>query len=229
VTPPILILRPQPGAAETAARAQALGLSPIVAPLFTVRALDWSPPPAAEFDAIMLTSANAARRAGAGLAAFLDLPCYAVGEATAAAASDAGFTDVRIGPEDGAALLMTMEADGITRALHPCGADHITLESTGLRIARIPVYEAQAVEALPPRAEAALAGEAVALLHSARAARLFGALVGDRSRITVAAISPRTARAAGGGWRQLAVAAEPRDHALLVLAAKLCQTAGQED
>lgn len=225
----ILILRPQPGADETAARARALGLSPIVAPLFTVRALAWEPPPSDAFDAIMLTSANAARRAGAGLAAFLGLPCYAVGEATAAAASDAGFTDVRVGPEDGIALLMTMEGDGIARALHPCGADHITLEPAEMRIARLPVYEAQAVQALPPQAEEALAGEMVVLLHSARAAQLFGALVGDRSRITVAAISPRTARATGSGWRQVAVAAEPRDHALLALAAKLCQTMKQED
>ncbi len=229
MTLPLLILRPQPGADETAGRARALGLSPIVAPLFIVRGLSWEPPPAAEFDAIMLTSANAARRAGAGLTTFLGLPCYAVGDATAAAASDAGFTDVRVGPEDGVALLMTMEGDGIARALHPCGADHVTLEPASMRITRIPVYEAQAVEALPAEAAAALAGEAVALLHSARAARLFAALVGDRSRITVAAISGRTARAAGSGWKQLAIAAGPRDHALLELAAKLCQTGGQED
>ena len=229
MTLPVLVLRPQPGADETAARARALGLDPVVAPLFEVRALAWEPPAADTFDAIMLTSANAARRAGPGLSAFLSLPCYAVGEATAAAAGDAGFIDVRIGPEDGLALLMTMEADGVACALHPCGADHLTLEAGQLRIARIPVYEARAVEALPPQATAALAGEAVALLHSARAARLLGALVGDRSRIIVAAISPRTARAAGSGWRQLAVAAEPRDHALLALAAKLCQTASQED
>lgn len=228
MTLPLLILRPRPGADETATRARALGLNPVVAPLFTVRALAWEPPPTGMFDAIMLTSANAARRAGAGLTAFLGLPCYAVGEATAAAASDAGFSDVRVGPEDGVALLMTMEADGVTRALHPCGADHITLEPAELRITRLPVYEAEAVEALPAEVEAALAGEAVALLHSARAAQLFGALVDDRSRIIVAAISPRTARAAGGGWRRLAVAAEPRDHALLALAAKLCQTPAQE-
>lgn len=225
---PVLILRPQPGADETAARARTLGLDPIVAPLFTVRALPWTPPPADQFDAIMLTSANAARRAGAGLGAFLDLPCYAVGEATAAAASDAGFRDVRIGPEDGVALLMAMEADGIARALHPCGADHVTLEPAEMRIVKMPVYTAEAVAALPAEAEAALAGEVVALLHSARAARLFGTLAADRARIIVAAISPRTARAAGGGWQRLAVAAEPRDHALLALAAKLCQTGGQE-
>jgi uroporphyrinogen-III synthase len=228
MTLPLLILRPRPGADETAARARALGLDPVVAPLFTVQALPWTPPPAAEFDAIMLTSANAARRAGAGLTAFLGLPCYAVGEATAAAASDAGFTDVRVGPEDGVALLMTMEADGITRALHPCGADHITLEPAEMRITRMPVYEAQAVESLPPDVAAALAGDVVALLHSARAAQLFGTLVADRSAITVAAISPRTARAAGSGWRRVAVAAEPRDHALLALAAELCQTGRQE-
>lgn len=225
---PLLILRPQPGADETAARARALDLSPVVAPLFTVRALPWSPPRADAFDAIMLTSANAARRAGAGLAGFLGLPCYAVGEATAAAAADAGFSDVRIGPEDGVALLMAMETDGIARALHPCGADHVTLEPASMRITRMPVYEAQAVKVLPPETEAALAEEPVALLHSARAAQLFGALVPDRSQVTVAAISPRTARAAGSGWRRLAVAAEPRDHALLALAAKLCQTMGQE-
>jgi uroporphyrinogen-III synthase len=229
MTAPLLILRPQPGADETAARARALGLSPIIAPLFVVRALPWAPPPATEFDAIMLTSANAARRAGAGLAAFLGLPCYAVGDATAAAASDAGFTDVRVGPEDGVALLMTMEAHRVSRALHPCGADHITLEPAEMRITRVPVYEAQAVAALPAEAEAALVGGAVALLHSARAARLFGGLVSDRSDLTVAAISPRTARAAGNGWKHLAIAAEPRDHALLELAAKLCQTGCQEN
>ena len=228
MTLPLLILRPQPGADETAARATAMGLHPIAAPLFTVRGLDWQPPPPSAFDAIMLTSANAARRAGAGLAAFLGLPCYAVGEATAAAAGDAGFSDVRVGPEDGMALLMMMEAERIMRALHPCGADHVALAPAEMRIVRIPVYEAEAIGALPGEAEAALADKVVALLHSARAARLFGTLVSDRSRVTVAAISPRTARAAGTGWRQVAVAAEPRDHALLALAAKLCQTGGQE-
>ena len=195
-----------------------------------MRALAWAPPPAAEFDAIMLTSANAARRAGAGLAAFLGLPCYAVGEATAAAASDAGFTDVRVGPEDGVALLMTMEADGIARALHPCGADHITLEPAEMRITRIPVYEAQAVEALPADVAGRLGGRrrGAAPFRPGRAA-CSARWSATGPRITVAAISPRTARAAGSGWRQVAVAAEPRDHALLALAAKLCQTDGQED
>ena len=59
----MLILRPQPGADETAARARTLGLEPVVAPLFTIRPLAWEPPDPAEFDAVLLTSANAARHA----------------------------------------------------------------------------------------------------------------------------------------------------------------------
>ena len=224
----VLILRPQPGADETAARAEALGLEPIVTPLFTIRALPWNPPAAADFDAVMLTSANAARYGGDGLARFLALPCYAVGEATAAAAGEAGFSDIRIGPEDGLALLLDMQADRIVRTLHPCGADHVTLEPAEIRITRIPVYEAVALPALPAAAATALEGQTIALLHSARAARLFRSLVGDASRIAIAAISARTARAAGDGWRQVAIAAEPRDAALLELAAKLCQTVAQE-
>ena len=59
----ILVLRPQPGADETAARARALGLELVVAPLFAVAPLAWTPPDPAGFDAVMLTSASAARQA----------------------------------------------------------------------------------------------------------------------------------------------------------------------
>ena len=75
----VLILRPQPGADETAARARALGLDPVVAPLFTVRPLAWQAPNPADFDAVMLTSANAARFGGDALTPFLGLPCYCGG------------------------------------------------------------------------------------------------------------------------------------------------------
>jgi len=202
-------------------------MHPVVAPLFSVRSLDWEPPGADEFDAVMLTSANAARHGGPGLAAYLTMRCYAVGEATAAAAEAAGFTDVRTGPEDGLMLILEMARDGVARALHLCGADHISLEPSEIRIARLPVYAAEPVATLPGEAAAALAGGAVALLHSPRAAKLFAGFVADRSPITIAAISARTARAAGDGWARVAVSERPRDHALLELAAKLCQTGAE--
>ena len=67
----------------------------------------------------------------------------------------------------------------------------------------------------------ALAGT-VALLHSARAARRLAALVdGRRSAISLAALSPAVAAAAGAGWGHVAAADAPSDAALVALAATL--------
>jgi len=226
---PVLIVRAEPGAGQSAARARALGLTPVTAPLFTVRPLPWQPPPAGGFDAVMLTSAQAARHGGGGLTPFLALPCYTVGEATAAAALEAGFGDVRPGPADGAALLAKMAAEGIGAAFHPCGRDRIELAHPRVRIGRVAVYAAEEAAELPLAAAAALREGALALLHSPRSAALFARLAGDRrGEVALAAISAATAAAAGPGWRACAVAPVPRDEALLELAAKLCQTAGDE-
>jgi uroporphyrinogen-III synthase len=224
----VLILRPQPGADETAALARALGLTPVVTPLFEIRPLDWQAPAAARFDAVMLTSANAARHAGPGLQAFLGLPCYAVGEATAAAAQEAGFGRVRAGAADAAALVAMMAGDGIGRALHLCGRERAEPSEGIVQLTRIPVYAAVPTGVLTGDAERALADGAVALLHSPRAAARFAELAGSRRpRIAVAAISDGAAAAAGPGWRAVAAAHRPSDKALLELAAKLCQTDGR--
>jgi len=218
----ILVLRPQPGADETAARARALGLEPVVAPLFSVRPLAWTPPDPAGFDAVMLTSASAARQASDGLAPFRHLPCYAVGEATATAAAEAGFADIRVGPDDGSSLLLMMAEAEVRAVFHPCGRDHLALDLPGVAITRVPVYAAESAERLPVPA-----GGMLALLHSPRAAALFAGLAGDKSRVRIAAISARTARAAGIGWQEVAIAPQPRDAALLELAVQLCQKAGR--
>jgi uroporphyrinogen-III synthase len=216
----VLILRPQPGAEETAGRARALGLEPLVSPLFIVRPLDWTPPDPAAFDAVLLTSANAPRHGGDAMTPFLGLPCYAIGESTAAAGRAAGFTDVRPGPSDGAALIALAAAKGIAAAVHFCGRRHFALRHPAVAVTPIAVYAAEPVARLPEGV-----GEALALLHSPRAAALFARLAGgQRGAIRIAAISAQTAAAAGGGWASIDVAAEPRDHALLALAAKLCQS-----
>ncbi len=220
----VLILRPQPGADESAARARALGLTPVVAPLFWIEPLDWQAPDPAGFDAVVLTSANAPRHAGAKLARFRHLPAFAVGEATAAAAAEAGFGEVRTGPADVGALTRMMVEQGVRRAFHPCGADHVAPTSEGLSVTSIPVYWSAAAANLDSRAIAAIERGALALLHSPRAGQLFGSLVGAaRDGIRIAAISAAAAGAAGPGWRSVAIAERPRDQALLELAAKLCQ------
>ena len=220
----VLILRPEPGAGESAARAQALGLDPVVAPLFTVRPLAWQPPEG-RFDALLLTSANAARHAGV----LPELPCYAVGEATAAAAHGAGLAEVVTGPSDGAAALALAAADGRRRILHLCGQDHVPLAAPGIEVVRRSVYAADALTALPAAAAAALAGGAIVLLHSPRAARIFAALAGARETLRIAAISPAAAAAAGHGWSEVRIARAPRDQALLELAAQLCKAAAAQE
>jgi uroporphyrinogen-III synthase len=210
----LLILRPEPGASETAERARAIGLEPVVAPLFTIEKVAGPAVEAARYDAVLLTSANGARHAPPGLEA---LPCFAVGESTAAAARAAGFAEVRTGPCDAAAAAAMMAAAGVGSALHPCGRDHLAVEAAGVAIERRIVYAAE------PLAHQGFEGPAVAMIHSARAGARFAQLAGDKAEFAIAAISPAAAAAAGDGWAAKAVAAAPRDQALLELAAKLCK------
>ena len=221
----VLILRPQPGADESAGRARALALEPVVAPLFTVQPVAWEMPEG-PFGALLLTSANGARF---GLTPELAaLPCYAVGEATAQAARAAGAREVVAGPSDGAAAVALMAEAGVTRALHLCGRDHLALAHPHIGLERRIVYAAEAAEALVDAARDALARGALALLHSPRAAALFAALAPNRHRLRIAAISPAAAAAAGGGWAEVHVAAAPGDQALLELAARLCKTGASQ-
>ncbi len=207
-------------------------MRPVLASLFKIQPLRWETPELAALDALLVTSANAVRNAGQELARFTPLPCFAVGEASAAAASKAGFSRVTAGAKDGAAALRLAATSGVRRILHVCGRDHVPLEQPGVSVIRRIVYAAEAVEQLPEEAAEASRSGAVVLVHSARAARHFALLLGaagvDRSRVSVAAISPAAAAAAGTGWKEVASVAEPRDEALLELAAKLCQTARGE-
>ena len=75
----VAVLRPEPGNAATATRVEAAGLAAIRLPLFAVRALDWTPPDPAAFDALILTSANTPRLAGPGIDSLASLPVFAVG------------------------------------------------------------------------------------------------------------------------------------------------------
>ncbi|URW75719.1 uroporphyrinogen-III synthase [Sphingomonas donggukensis] len=200
------VLRPEPGNAATAARLIAAGLTPVRLPLFEVRACDWTPPDPAQFDALLVTSANAIRHGGAGLAALHSLPVRAVGEATATAARAAGFRVESVGTGGVA------DVPRHGRLLHLAGREHHALPG----VETVVVY---ASDPLTPDL-APLAG-AIALVHSPRAAARLAALVTARATITLAAISPAAAAAAGTGWRHVAVAARPSDAALVALAAVL--------
>ncbi len=220
---PLLVLRPEPGAASTLARATRAGFEAIVAPIFALAAVPWDAPDPAGFDAIMLTSANAARLAGPALERFRHLPVYAVGETSAHAAIDAGFGDVHAGNRDAVALVIRMAEDGIAHALHLAGREHKVIDDAPFAVERRIVYAADPVDALPAAAWAALDNDAVALIHSPRAAATFVTLLVaagiDPATVTIAAISEA---AAIGPWKQAVIALTPDDGALLAAAAPLC-------
>jgi uroporphyrinogen-III synthase len=235
----VLVLRPEPGACATLAAARGLGLTATRAPLFRVRPI--APDPAVlarPVDALLFTSANAARRLppigepGDWAAPLRALPVYAVGAATAPAVRAAGWARVTVGDRDAASIVDRAAADGCRRLLHLAGREHRAVAHPGVTIERAILYAADAVDALPGEARVALAAGAVALLHSPRAAELFGRLVDAagqaRSPIGLAALSPAVAAAAGAGWAGVAVAAKPTDPALLAVLPKLCDGSRRE-
>jgi uroporphyrinogen-III synthase len=211
----ILVVRPEPGASETVRRARERGLDAFAVPLFEVEPVEWQAPDPTEFDALLLTSANAVRHGGEGLETLKSLPVYAVGAATADAAREAGFTIAQAG-SGGVDQLLT-SIDPSLRLLHLCGEDRKKVEAKQA-ITSIVVYRSRAIEApdLP------LADGGIALIHSPRAGRRFAELVTQRGTMAVVAISPAAAEAAGTGWKSIAAADRPTDDALLALAARLC-------
>lgn len=217
---PLLVLRPEPGASATAMTARAMGCEVVVAPLFKIRPLAWEMPARKPW-ALLMTSANAARSGGNALTDLMDLPVYAVGEATAAAARQVGFARIVTGDGDAAAIVSRAAADGMTYLLHLSGREHRAVTHRGVTIDRRILYTADPVKQLPDAARALLP-DVVALLHSPRAATLFARLVGERSGVRIAAISEATRAAAGGGWQADAVAEVPTDASLLAVAAGLC-------
>lgn len=212
----MLVLRPTPGAEATVERARALGLDAFAVPLFKIAPVDWKAPPSADFNGLLLTSANAVRCGGPQLESLRELPVYAVGEATAQAARKAGLIVAAVGDSGIAQLLSTIPRN--LRLFHLCGADRKEVTGAAQAIAPVIVYRAMAIEA----PELASAGGSLALIHSPRAGRRFAELVEDRSSILIAAISPAAAEAVGAGWKAIVCAEAPTDDALLALAARLC-------
>lgn len=212
----VLVLRPEPGASATVAKAREYSLEASAVPLFEIKPVKWDAPEPSNFDGVLLTSANAVRQAGERLSGYRGLQAYAVGEATATAAREAGFGIASVGNSGVDRLLASIDPD--LRLLHLCGEDRRTREQPKQKITAVPVYRAEAIE----RPELGDLSDVIALIHSPRAAARFAELVSERSAISIVAISKAAADAGGQGWRVLETADEPTDEALLALAAQLC-------
>jgi uroporphyrinogen-III synthase len=218
----LLVTRPLPAGEATAARLRALGHQVTLAPLMVTEPLAWTlPDPLPE--AVMLTSAVAARLAS--VAAVQALPTFAVGAATAQAARAAGFGDVRDGGGTAQALLDAVAAAGIGSLLHLAGADRTAVTvPAGLQLETRIVYQARLLPlAIAPDCD-------WVLLYSPRSAAHFAAEIDrlgvPRAALGVAAISATALAAAASGWRATAVAAAPDEDALLAAIGISCHDGG---
>ncbi|MFC0633833.1 uroporphyrinogen-III synthase [Brevundimonas balnearis] len=212
----IWVTRSEPGATATGQALIRRGYAPLIDPVIevVVRAatvdLD-------RFAAVALTSAHGAR-ALATLTSRRDRPVFTVGDATAEAARQAGFGDVRSASADGAALATILShapPDG--PVLWVRGRDAaFDLVSALAGIVEVKPLVAYAAEPRRPDAALLAAEEgriATVLIHSPRGARLAVEALGDRPCPPAVCLSDAAADAWPGPI--LAVAATPDEPALL--------------
>ncbi|WP_292022998.1 MULTISPECIES: uroporphyrinogen-III synthase [unclassified Brevundimonas] len=216
----VWITRAEPGAARTAARLRDMGLEPIIAPLLAVEPLTPALPDLAIFDALAFTSPNGVA-AYAPLTPRRDHAVFAVGDATAQAASAAGFPDVRSAQGDLTALArliaesLSDAAILIPQAETPAGDMTAALTQAGARRIMahpLPIYRTN------PTAQPAPAAFDAVLIHSPRAARLLA----DRHAAAlhgamIACISPAAAAPLAALGLPPLVAPSPNEAALLAI------------
>ncbi len=229
----VLITRPRPEADRLAQRLRGRGFEVCLEPMLEIRDRAARLPPIGSPQAILLTSANGAR-ALAAASPLRDRPVYAVGEQTAAAASDAGFERVRAAGGDIDSLV-----DCVKRELDPaagpllygCGADRAgdlagILGGFGFDVTLVVLYDAVAATALSPGCAEALRRAEIdaALFFSPRSAAAFVSLVRDAgvegscAAVTALCLSAAVAEAAAPmRWRWVRIAARPDAPSLLAL------------
>ena len=222
----VLVTRPEPGASATAQRLAQAGFRPVLAPLLRVRACRVALPGVHRVQAVVAASGNAV----ALPAAYHALPLLAVGDATAARARAAGFSQVHSADGDaadlaalaarllppGPLLLATARGEG-TRLT-------AMLRHAGFRVHRRAVYASAAVRRFPPVAAQAVAeGLHAALFFSTATARSFARLLPPALRpqlrhTSALAIGPAAAAALQDlPWRELRVALRPNQDGVLAL------------
>ncbi len=173
----LLLTRPQPDAARTAVALRALGHELIVAPLVEIEILSHADLSAGPWKAFLVTSANALR----GVAGQThrnevgNVPVFTVGDRTAQAVRDAGFTAVTSasGNVNDLAALVAAHLNPPARLLYLTGEDRSgdlagALRARGFVVDMVVVYRAMVAETLPAEAATALTRGIDGVLHYSR-------------------------------------------------------------
>ena len=216
----IWLTRAEPGASRTAARLRDMGFEPIIVPLLAIENLTPPVPELAPLAALAFTSINGVA-AFAALTPRRDRPVFAVGDATAQAAHDAGFADVRSASGDLHALarLIASELNDagalVPQAETPAGDFDAALAAAGasnVSIQPLIVYRAR-----PTTVTAPTIFDAV-LLHSPRAANILTEQdIARLSRAVTACISAAAAAPLVALGLTPAVAQTPDEASLLTI------------
>lgn len=222
-SPRVWITRAQPGASRTAARLRGMGFTPLIQPLLAVETLSPPVPDLDRFAALAFTSRNGVA-AFAALTPRRDRPVFAVGDATAQAAREAGFVAVRSASGDLTALARQIAAELSDAALlapqaeTPAGDLAAALTAAGARAVSLhplSVYRTAPTAAAPPEVFDAV------LIHSPRAAQALAALVpvslpaARLAGVVIACISPAAAAPLSAVGLTPAVADAPDEATLL--------------
>lgn len=231
---PFLVTRAEPGASETAARLREMQLSPVLAPMLTLEVRDaGNMPPANTLSGLVFTSANGVRTYAAQRADRA-LSTWCVGPATAAAARAAGFAQIHQSSGNAADLAAFIQAHRRPDSrplLHVANAAAAgglkrALEAAGIAVTFAPLYDMKAADKFPDPVQALLTGAkpGVVLIHSAKGAAAFAALVGayDLSAWRAVVISaPAAAPLTGLKMQDIAIAPHPDEDGLFAALATL--------
>lgn len=235
----VLITRPRPAADDMAEKLAREGFTVFVAPMTRYEEIPCDTGALADYQAIVLTSAQAAQIFAARAPDAFDTPVFAVGDATALAASNAGFRKVYSAQGDGLDVVRLIrerkDALSLQKILHPCAEDtaqDITapLAAEGIAVVRKVIYKAQFVDTLSPDISQALAEGDISTvtLFSARTAANFARLLqqedmkGVSADLEAVCLSERVAAELSAlPWRAVRTAKTPQMEAVFdILRAK---------
>ncbi|MGJ5044743.1 MULTISPECIES: uroporphyrinogen-III synthase [unclassified Bradyrhizobium] len=231
----VLVTRPAPDNERTASALRARGFEVLLAPMLRFEPVALPPNVGGDAAGLIVTSSNALRAAAPQLraSALLRLPLFAVGDRTAAAAREAGFTQVISAAADATALRDLIADSGVIEAgatlLYLAGADisrdlASELAERGFDVITQTVYRMAQVTTLPREVCDAFAANRIeAVLHYSRrsAVAFVAAIRADGVEISALAV-PHGCLSANvaevlreAGATQVTIAAHPDENDML--------------
>ncbi|MBL6942030.1 MAG: uroporphyrinogen-III synthase [Rhodospirillales bacterium] len=227
----LMITRPLEDAEPLAAELAALGVETVIEPLLSIELTAADIPDLTGVQGLLLTSANGVR-AFAALSPERHLPVYAVGDATARTALQAGFEKITSAAGDVTTLAELVQqkcqpGDGVL--LHVAGSKvagdlAAMLALSGYQYHRVQLYHASKATSLSPGGLDALKKGDIdgVVLYSPRTAGSFVDLLEKAGaadcakQLNVYCLSDAVAARAGAlGWARMVVAASPDQVALI--------------